>query len=101
MATRKAQAAPEEAAVEPQLNELSVTASTDGEVKVKKYGDIKSGYFYSARATYTIPEGYSEEDAAVFRQAKLRELRDELDPIAQETADDLIAQRFDNDGGFD
>jgi hypothetical protein len=76
----------------PKLLEVKVSASLNGKVQVKKF-DINSGYHFGLTETYDV-SGMSQEAAEAFEDARLIELYDRVDPIAQAEFDKLWDQRL-------
>lgn len=87
---------------QPQVIEVGVSVSTGGKVQLKKY-ELSADYHFHLSGKWSIPEGWTDQEAEVFRYEQLLRLRQEIEPIAQSEIDDLMEQKADlqvNDGGY-
>ena len=73
------------------VKDITVSASVGGNVQIVKF-QYTSKFHYSTTFTYEI-EDMTEEEAKAFRDEKLKEMREDLEPIAQEEVDELLRQR--------
>lgn len=86
----------------PQVIEVGASVSTGGKVQLKKY-ELSADYHFHLSAKWSIPEGWTDEDAESFRYEQVLRMRKELEPIAQSEVDDLLEQKSDlinNEGGY-
>jgi hypothetical protein len=72
------------------VKEVSVSASIGGKIQIVQY-QYTADYHYSNSQKYEVD--MTEEEATQFRAEKTRELREELEPIAQDEVDALTALR--------
>ncbi len=78
----------------PKLIECGASVSTGGKVQLKKF-ELSADYHYHVSGKWSMPEGWTEEQAEEFRHEQCLRLRKELEPIAQSELDDLLQQKTD------
>lgn len=76
----------------PICTEASVSASVGGKVQIVKF-EYTADFHYSYSRKYSVPEGWTEQDVNDFQKAKIAELREELESVAQSEMDELVSQR--------
>lgn len=76
----------------PVLIEAGASVSTGGKIQLKKY-EISSDYHFHLSGKWSIPPGWTEQQAEEFRHEQVLRLRKELEPIAQSEVDDLLEQK--------
>jgi hypothetical protein len=77
---------------EPQLIECGASVSTGGKVQLKKF-ELSADYHFHLSAKWSMPEGWTEQQAEEFRHEQTLRLRKELEPLAQMELDDLLDQK--------
>jgi hypothetical protein len=78
---------------EPQIKEITVNFHGGGKVAIVDYGKLSSEYGGSITRTYSIPEGMTEEDVAIFEVEKVLELKEQLEPVLQAEFDERYERR--------
>lgn len=76
----------------PKCTDITVGSSVGGKVQIVKFENTQEFNFWMG-GTYSIPEGWSEQDVKDFRQDKIIEIRTQLEGVAQAEMDDLMEQR--------
>lgn len=77
---------------EPKCIEVSSWVSTGGKVQLVKF-ELNADYSFGESRKYSIPEGWTEQQVSEFHYEKTIELRGQIEPLAQQELDDLIAQK--------
>lgn len=76
----------------PVLIECGASVSSGGKVQLKKF-ELSSDYHFTVSGKWSVPPNWTDEQAEEFRHEMVLRLRRELEPIAQEEVDDLLAQK--------
>jgi hypothetical protein len=82
---------------EPKCIEVTASTSTGGRVQLVKF-ELSSDYHFSMTRRYSIPDDWTEDQVKEFNYEKTLELREQLEPIAQQEFDDLINQKKELNG---
>lgn len=76
---------------EPQVKEISISARSGGTVQIVKY-NLQNEFCIDQSVTYSIPEGWTDEQVDEFKRTKTLALQEEIQPFAQNEQDALLAQ---------
>lgn len=77
---------------QPVCTEIVCSSSVGGSVQIVKF-EYTAKYHFSITRTYSIPEGWTEEDVDDFQKDKVIELRGRLEPIDDAEMAELLRQR--------
>lgn len=77
---------------EPQIVEVSASASIGGKVQIVKF-EYNEDFHFSLSGKWEIPPEWNEKDAEDFRNYQVNKLREELEPIAEKVVESLVKQR--------
>jgi hypothetical protein len=77
---------------EPRCLTVTVSRSQKGNVALKDYGRLSSGYDVFMSRTYEVPENWTEEQVDEFQLAKHDHLVELIEPIDQENYEERAAQ---------
>jgi len=89
---KKSPSQSDEAPASPRILEVGISVNLNGKVQVKKF-DINAGYHFGINERYDV-SGLSQEEAEEFEDARMIELYDKIDPVAQAEFDKLWDQRL-------
>lgn len=81
---------------QPVCTAINIEVEVGGKVQIVKF-EYTADYKYSIGRTYSIPEGWTEQDVKDFQQDKAIELRENLEGVTQGEMDELIKQRDGDD----
>lgn len=74
---------------EPQIIETGASISLDGKIQIKKF-EISSGYYFGQSGKWAIPEGWTDKEAAEFREEKTKEMQESVEQFAQQEVNELF-----------
>lgn len=77
---------------QPKIIEASVTVQYGAKLEVTQFSDYRN-FMLESGAKWSVPAGWTDEEIELFRQTKLIELREELEPMLQEEMDQISAER--------
>ena len=73
------------------VEEVSVSTSAGAKIQIVQY-QYNADFHNSITVKYAL-EGYSEEEAKTFREAKRKELQAEMEPVTQAAIDEYTELR--------
>jgi hypothetical protein len=77
---------------QPVCTEIVCHSAVGGSVQIVKF-EYTAKYNFSITRTYSIPDGWTEDDVDDFQQDKVIELRGKLEPIDEAEMAELLRQR--------